>query len=219
MPIMPNFIERLILFKLNLAPGVMLDMLGAAAFLALSTALKLGIFETLSGGPMTSTEIARKIEADERGTVLLLEAVEALGYVKKRKDTWANTAMTTKWLLRLSPNCLASGFALFESLLERWRYLADSIRLGKPVMLAWDWLDQNPGRWRDYQAAMLAMARMVSDDVVSKVKLASTARRLLDVGGGHGLYSIKFCRRYPTLSATVFDWPQSLDVARETIDA
>jgi len=219
MPIMPNFIERLILFKLNLGPGVMLDMLGAGAFLTVSTALKLGVFEALSGGPMTSAEIARKIEADERGTALLLEAVKALGYVKKRKDSWNNTAMTTKWLLRLSPNCLAQGFGFSEGLLERWRYLADSIRLGKPAILAWDWFDQHPDGWRDYQAAMLAMARMVADDVVSKVKLAPSARRLIDVGGGHGLYSIKFCRRYPALSATVFDWPKSLEVARETIDA
>ncbi len=54
---------------------------------------------------------------------------------------------------------------------------------------------------------------------VAKVKLPATARRLLDVGGGHGLYSIKFCRRYPQLSATVFDWPQALEVAREVIAA
>ena len=54
MPIMPNFIERLILLKLNLGPGVMLDILGAGAFLTISAALKLGVFETLSGGPLPS---------------------------------------------------------------------------------------------------------------------------------------------------------------------
>jgi len=43
----------------------MLDMLGAAAFLAVLTALKLGIFEALSDGPMTTTDVARKIEAHQ----------------------------------------------------------------------------------------------------------------------------------------------------------
>jgi len=41
----------------------------------------------------------------------------------------------------------------------------------------------------------------------------------MDVGGGHGLYSTKFCRSYPDLSATVFDLPQALEAARETIAA
>jgi len=218
LPIIPNFIERLVLIKLNLGPGMMLDILGAVAFPAITCALKLGVFETLNAGPMTTKELARKIEGDERGTTILLEALESLGYVRKKKGRWSNSAMTAKWLLGISSNNLASGFAFSQGLLERMNYLSESIRLGKPYMSAWDWFDQHPDGWRDYQAAMLAMARMVSDDVVPKVKIAPNARRLLDVGGGHGLYSIKFCQRNPNLSATVFDWPQSLNVARDTVD-
>jgi precorrin-6B methylase 2 len=60
---------------------------------------------------------------------------------------------------------------------------------------------------------------MIADEVVAKVKLPPSARRLWDIGGGHGLYSIKFCRLYPALSATVFDVPQALEVARGTIGA
>ena len=80
-----------------------------------------------------------------------------------------------------------------------------------------EWLDQTPGGYRIYEEGMIASARITADEVVAKVKLPATARRLLDVGGGHGLYSIKFCRRYPNLSAVVFDLPEALDVARETI--
>ena len=32
MPVIPNFIERMVLLKLNKGPGPMLDMLGALAF-------------------------------------------------------------------------------------------------------------------------------------------------------------------------------------------
>ena len=51
------------------------------------------------------------------------------------------------------------------------------------------------------------------------MKLPPTARRLLDVGGGHGSYSIGFCRRYPQLSATIFDLPGALKLGQETIAA
>lgn len=218
MPIIPNFIEWLILLKLNQGPGLMLDFLGAQAFRAVCIAVKLDVFETLSNGSLTSAEIACKIKADERGITLLLEALETLGYVKKKDGRYVNTPMTVKWLLRNSPTSLADGIPFFESMVfERWGYLDESIRQGKPAIYGYEWLDQHPGSWRIYQEGMIAIARMAADEVVARVKLPPNARRLLDVGGGHGLYSIKFCNRYPDLSATVFDLPQALVVARETI--
>ncbi|MCW4043412.1 MAG: methyltransferase, partial [Candidatus Bathyarchaeota archaeon] len=47
--------------------------------------------------------------------------------------------------------------------------------------------------------------------------LPVTARRLLDVGGGHGLHAINFCSRYPDLSATILDWPQTRKIAEANI--
>jgi hypothetical protein len=220
MPIRPNFIERLILLNFNQGPGLMLDFLGAQAFRAVCVAVKLGVFDALSGGRLTAAETARRIDADGRGTTLLLEALEALGYVKKKDGLYVNTPMTTRWLLRNSPTSLAGGIPFFESMVfERWGRLDESIRLGKPAVRGSEWLGQSQDRWRIYQEGMMAIARMAADEVVGKVKLPPAARRLLDVGGGHGLYSIKFCRRYPDLSATVFNVPQALELARETIAA
>ncbi len=214
MPIVPNSIERLILLTLNQGPAPMLDFFGALAFRAFSAAVKLRVFEVLSGGPLTVAEVARRIEGDERGTALLLDALGGLGYVKKRDGRYANTAMTAKWL-----PILGEGVPHFESEVEQWAYLEESVRKGKPPVGWYERLEQEPGRWREYQAGMLAVARFAGDEIVAKVRLPSTARRLLDVGGGHGLHAIKFCRRYHQLSATVFDLPQALELARELIRA
>jgi hypothetical protein len=220
MPIIPNFIERLTLLSLNQSPGLMLDFLGAQAFRAVCVAVKLGVFETLSGDGLTAAGAARQIEADERGTTLLLEALEALGYVDKKDGHYVNTPMTIKWLLGNSPTSLANGIPFFESMVfDRWAHLDESIRRGKPAVPGSEWLDQHPGGYRIYEEGMIAVARVAVDEVVARVKLPAAARRLLDVGGGHGLYSISFCRRYPNLSATVFDLPQALDAAREMIAA
>jgi 2-polyprenyl-3-methyl-5-hydroxy-6-metoxy-1,4-benzoquinol methylase len=218
MPITPDFIERLMLLKLNQAPGVMLDLLGAQAFRAVCVAVKLGVFESLDHGHLTAAEVARRIEVDARGSKLLLEALEALGYVEQRDGRYANASMTTRWLLRRSPTNIAVGIPFFESMVfDRWSHLDESIRRGRPAITGSEWLDQHPGGYRIYEDGMIAAARITADEVVSRVRLPLTAQRLLDVGGGHGLYSIKFCRRYQNLSATVFDLPQALDAARETI--
>ncbi len=220
MPIMPSLMERLILLKLNRGPGPLLDFLGAQAFRSLCIAVKMGIFEALDSGPSTAAEVARRVRADERGVALLLNALAALGYVEAEDGCFSNAPMTTKWLLRGSPTSLAGGIPFFEGMVfDRWGHLEESIRRGKPVVYGSEWLERHPGSYRLYEEGMVAGARITADEVVARVKLPPTARRLLDVGGGHGFYSIKFCHRYPGLSATVLDLPQALEVARETIAA
>ena len=214
MPVVLNFIERLVVLGLNQGPAPMLDFFGALAFRAFCAGVRLGVFDVLRSGPLTAAEVARRIEADERGTTLLLQALEALGYVKERQGRYANTAMTTRWL-----PILAEGVAHFESEVGQWVHLEDSIRAGKPTVNWYERLAQEPQRWPEYQAGMLAVARITADEIAAKVKLPPSARRLLDVGGGHGFHSIRICRRYPRLSATVFDLPQALAAARRLIAA
>jgi cyclopropane fatty-acyl-phospholipid synthase-like methyltransferase len=40
---------------------------------------------------------------------------------------------------------------------------------------------------------------------------------LLDIGGAHGAYAAAFCRRYPTLTATVLDLPPVAAIGAELI--
>ena len=219
MPVTPNFIERMILLKLNKGPGPMLDLLGGMALKAVSVALKLDIFESLNSGPLTVVEIAHRVKASERGIQLLLNALEAIGYVKQQGGRYSNTPMTVKWMVRSSPHYIADAFPYTNGLLERWGYLDEAIRRGETPTLTWEWLDQHPDGWDNYNAAMMATARMADPEVIAKVKLPVTARRLLDVGGGHGLHAINFCSRYPDLSATILDWPPTRKLAEANIAA
>jgi len=219
MPVTTNFLERMILLKLNQGPGPMLDMLGGMAFKAVSVAVKLGVFEILNKGPSTSTAVAQGMKASQRGTQLLLNALEALGYVKQRDGTYTNTPMTAKWMVRSSPNYIADGFPHFNDVMARMGYLDEAIRRGETPTLAWEWLDQHPDGWQNYNAAMMASARMADPEIITKVKLQPTARRLLDVGGGHGLHAINFCHSYPDLEATILDWPQTRKIAEANIAA
>src|SRR5574341_211342 len=163
MPILPNFIERLALLTFNQGPGLILDFLGAQAFRAVGVAVRLGVFEALSSGPLTAVETARQVQASERGVSLLLEALESLGYVKKDDDRYANTPMTVKWLLRCSPTSLASGIPFFESMVfDRWEHLDESIRQGKPALYGSEWLEQRPDGYRFDDEGTTAIARLTA---------------------------------------------------------
>src|SRR3990172_3196953 len=154
MPIVPNLIERLILFRLNLGPGPVLDLFGGFAFRAAAVANRLGVFEALSGGSLTAAQLAGQIEADERGTTRLLEALDAVGYVKKKRDgRYAATAMTAKWLPRL-----AGGFRNSErAMVQPLEYLEESIRTGEPAFNSYErYAEMDQSWWRDHRTLLVA---------------------------------------------------------------
>ena len=104
-------------------------------------------------------------------------------------------------------------------LFDFWSDLDKSIRQGAPQSdIYHQWLNNQPGGWDAFQGFMETGYQSMSEEVIKKINLPGTAKRLLDVGGGHGLYSLAFCRAYPQLSATVFDLPGAVAVAQQEID-
>ena len=52
---------------------------------------------------------------------------------------------------------------------------------------------------------------------VSRLPRFASCRKMIDLGGGHGLYALALAKRNPGLQAVVFDHPQVIPLARETI--
>jgi SAM-dependent methyltransferase len=219
MPIATTFLERLIFFSTNQGPAPLFDLMGALGFKATLTALKLGVFEALADGPLDAERLGSKVGASARGLTFLLEALVPLGYVAKSDLGYRNTPMTEKWLLARSPTAVGDLFYYFDDMLSRWSTLEDSVRRGVPARDAGELFADRPESWRCYHAGMRAIARLLSQEIVQTVRLPAGARRLLDLGGSHGLYSAAFCREHPELHATIFDLAPARPVAEETLKA
>ncbi len=218
MPIVPNWIERTIFLSSNRGPGPVLDIWNAVAFRAVLAAIRLDVFDTLASGPLTGRELSQRINADEQGVRRLLDALEPLGYLKRRGNRYVNTSMTIKWMLRSSSVNFAPYFRYWGAIIPKLMDdLEDSIRQGRSPRNLYEWIEREPDTSRDFQEAMISLARFVLDEVIGKLQLPAAARRLLDVGGGHAMYSIALCQKYPALTATVFDFPQALATGRDNI--
>jgi hypothetical protein len=220
MPVVPNFIEKTIFLSLNQGPGPSLDIWNAVAFRAVLAAIRLDMFEALAPGPLSAAELAQRLNADARGVQRLIDALVPPGYLKRQAERYANTPMTIKWLLRSSPVNFAPYFRYWGAIIPRLMDdLEDSIQQGHAPRNLYEWLEHEPEVSRDFQEAMIALANFVLGEVLSKLQLPPTAaRRLLDVGGGHAMYSVALCQKYPQLSAVVFDSPQALATGRANID-
>ncbi|MBL8827638.1 MAG: methyltransferase domain-containing protein [Planctomycetaceae bacterium] len=67
---------------------------------------------------------------------------------------------------------------------------------------------------RHLTLSLAGRARNVAPVLAARYPLAD-ARRLLDIGGGSGLYTIAYLQRYPQLRAVIWDRPEVLKVAQE----
>ena len=113
MPATLSFLERFFMITANKGPAPLLDIMGGIALFVVHSALELDLFEALARGPRSSAELAGELECDERGMPIMLEVLDSLGYVQRRGDRYANSAMTEKWMRGDSEMRLKDGFMYY----------------------------------------------------------------------------------------------------------
>jgi cyclopropane fatty-acyl-phospholipid synthase-like methyltransferase len=216
-PVQPNFLERLALVRFDKGPAPLLDLFGASGFETVCLARDLGVFDSLADGPLSADDLAARIDADPGGVRLLAEYLAAQNYLAATGDGYERTEMTRRWLTDAEGTNMGPWFEFWRDLVfPFWREnAADAVREGGPGESFYDWLGDDEAKWQTAQRGFRSAASLLAPRVVDAATLPEGADSLLDVGGGHGLYAIRFCERHSGLSATVLDRPAALDVARE----
>ncbi|WP_049573721.1 class I SAM-dependent methyltransferase [Nonomuraea sp. SBT364] len=205
--------EELRVFRdLNQGPGGLLDLIGAMAFRAAGTAQRLGVFDALASGARTPAELAAKLDVAEGPLTVLLDALTGFGYVI-RDDGYGLGPAADPWLGSGPDEWFAPTLALWHELIgELWTGLEEAVRAGRPPEPYYPWLERRPGTSRTFQRMLAGMARAAAPAVVAAVP--GPYGRLLDVGGGHAIYSAAFCEAAPGTTATVVDLPGALEEGR-----
>jgi ubiquinone/menaquinone biosynthesis C-methylase UbiE len=101
---------------------------------------------------------------------------------------------------------------------ELWPHAPEVIQSGERPFNFYDFTASTPGLSHAHQTMMQGNANLVGASIVKKVALPDTASRLLDVGGGHGQFTIHFCRAHPRLTATIMDSEAALETAQQNLE-
>ncbi len=180
----------------------------------LLTAAELGLFTVLQDEERSSDEVAEALATDPHATDRLMNALVALGLLEKRGGRFANTPDGRRLLVRGRPEYMAN-LAHSVHLWDTWTGLTGVVRSGTPAeprsvgARGDDWLRAFIAamHWRGGQAAR-AVLPLIDFDGVS---------RILDVGGGSGVFSMAFVRAIPGSVAVVFDLPTVVPLATSYI--
>lgn len=189
-----------------------LDMTSYHGARALLAAASLGVFEALAGRRATPGAVARRIGCDPAATERLLNVLLGMRLLEQegrkiRLVPGARDLLSEDGSLSLA-DLLRHRAARFKA----WALLEDSVRSGKPVVLAGEGED-------DPLALQAARARRDSArrwaPVVAAFVDLGEARSLLLLGDGPAIYACHFARARPRLHITVVDGPAAVAVGRD----
>ncbi|WP_049568498.1 class I SAM-dependent methyltransferase [Streptomyces sp. SBT349] len=207
--------ERLAL-RARLAPVPAFEsMAGMALSGVLVAGARLGILERLAEHPATAEALADDLALRPEPTRLLVEALEALGYLRRRGGRYAPTRRARRWLVPGSDRSVSRFVAAGGEHWEWWAGLPDVVRGGGTA--AHHTAPAAAPYWRDYITGQYELARYSAPELASAVRVPPGARSMLDLGGGHGWFAAELCRRNPPMRALVVDLPGSAAVGRDLL--
>ena len=174
------------------------------------TAIELDVFTALGDG-CTAEELAGKLNTDARATETLLNALVSLGLLEKAENVFRNSERAARFLAEGTRDSVRQGQLHTVNMWERWSQLTESVKSGMPAQH-----DGDGGYVRSFIAAMDVTARGRARAIAQAVGVNGT-RRMLDLGGGSGVYSIAFAKASPQLHAEILDLPEVVQLAQEYV--
>ena len=188
---------------------------GVALSGVLVAATRLGLTARLAAGPATADELAADLALQPTPLHLMLDCLRSTGYVALRSGRYRLTRTARRWLDPASDLSVARFVAGTGDYWAWWAQLPEVARTGTPT----GHHDAPPDDpyWRRYITGQLDLARLSAGEVAARLAIADQARSVLDIGGGHGWYSVQLCRRHPRLSSVVLDLPGSARIGSEIV--
>jgi len=175
----------------------------------LLTGAELGLFTLLANEPLGLEEAAARTGADRRALETLLDALAAQGLLVKEGGRWRTEPSVAPFLVDGAERSVLPMVLHAANLWNKWSHLTRKVvpagAAGSESLAA-------------FIGAMDVVAAPQADQIVAAVG-AGGARRLLDVGGASGTYTLAFLRANPGMTATLFDRPAVVEMARVRIGA
>lgn len=165
----------------------------------------------------TAEELGDLRGLDTRAVELMLNALVAVGVLRKQQGRFFNGAAAAECLVG-GENYRGHIFRHISHCWDSWHDLGAVAREGTPRHVAEDQaLGGDDVRTRDFIRGMDDVTRDLAPDLVARLDL-SGVNVVMDVGGGPGRYAATFLECHPHLEEVrLFDLPGALEVARDNL--
>ncbi len=196
--------------KINVKPDHLFDLqFGATKAYILMAAVELNIFD-ITTKPLTSAEVAAAAKTHPQNTELFLNALVSVDLLEKKDGKFQNSEVTNAFLVSSSESFLGSYLPMFEQFLFKSKdQIKDAVKNGAPEMKQQEEMDAD--FFAQYTKLMVSatlsgITQAVAENL-SRLPEFKGFKKMLDLGGAHGLDCIATLKKNPDMTGVVFDMP------------
>lgn len=177
----------------------------------LITAFHLDLFAWIGNRQRSLPALAAHFGGTQEGWAIFLNALCAMGLLRRRHEKYANSHFSSHHLSRDGATFLLPEYDGWKV----WGRLASVLRTGTRSRIQNPFFSDRKKAYRLLRALQFD-GEAIAPHLIVKLPL-NRAETLLDLGGGLGAFSIAFCRRYPRLQATLVEHPRVVPLARRAV--
>lgn len=184
----------------------------------LMAGIELGVFDTLESF-RTAEEVAAAIGTHSGNTERFLNALVMIDLLEKKAGHFCNRPATNIYLMRSSPNFLGDFLRMVETMsVANLDDLDEFVKSG-PAALPPETDPSAETLWAEVTRLSAEWVKgFVGPQItaiVSGLPEFPAFKRMLDLGGGHGMFALYFVAAHPSMTAVVFDRPGVVAVAED----
>lgn len=193
---------------------------GYAPPLILEAAIRHRIFDMLDGGPKSLSQLQKDTGASERGLSAIANALVALNLLSKDgQGRFSLTPESAAFLVSSKPS-FQGGLLRHTSqdLIPKWLQLNEIVATGKPAQSV-NQKEAGIEFFRKFVNDIFPMSYPAAQFLARHLETEGMrgAVRVLDLGAGSGVWGIGLAQGSADLHVTALDWPDVIQVTRETV--
>ena len=181
---------------------------------ALLSAVELGLFTQLAGGPLDAPTLGDRLGLHPRAARDFLDALVSLRMLERDTEgRYANTADADTFLDRAKPSYIGGMLEMANArLYPFWGSLTEALRTGRPQNEAksggnfFEALYADPARLEGFLSAMTGLSLGAARAIAQKFPWGNY-QTFIDVGGAQGGLPVEVALAHPHLTGGNFDLP------------
>jgi hypothetical protein len=180
---------------------------------ALLSAVELGLFSELAGGPLDRDELRDRLGLDRRSATDFFDALVSLGMLKREEGRYSNTPETDLFLDRAKPSYVGGILEMANArLYPFWGSLTEGLRTGTPQNEAKHGEDffatiyADPERLALFAGGMSAVSAGAGQVIAAKFPWADH-NSLVDIGCAEGAVPAQIALAHDHITGGGFDLP------------
>ncbi len=175
------------------------------------TAAELDLFTQIDGNPSSAAELAQTNGLDLRCATRLLDCLVVFGLLGKEENGRYHTTENGAFYSSEHSETVLPMVNHLNDLWDTWTHLTETVRTGenperRPVT------GRGDDTLKDFILAMHVVGRDMAGEIAAAYDLGPF-RKLLDIGGASGSYTIAFLEKNPAMTAVLFDLDKVIPLA------